>query len=209
MVDRVKAGYVGLTQWITGFQQEIAELADAGKLDRTAEVGLLEHYRDLQEAVDAATADALSWHPVAGVRDFTDSRGRFPDFVHRLADHAKYVYAVGTRDIAALQYRLAELAGTGRLDHAVNKHLQWHHCLPINQTIGAVQSGIGDGRTIVRSAGGDNGSNPATASTARKTPVRDAVNKASSDITKVVTKVSDSMKQALAAAQTTTTMGTG
>ena len=68
MVDRVKACYVGLTQWMTGFQQEIAESADAGKLDRAAEVGLLEHYRDLQEAVDAATPDALSWHPVAGVR---------------------------------------------------------------------------------------------------------------------------------------------
>ena len=33
----------------------------------------------------------------------------------------------------------------------------------INATIGAAQSVIGDGRTIVRSAGGDNGSNPATA----------------------------------------------
>jgi hypothetical protein len=148
MVDRVKACYVGLTQWITGFQQEIAELADAGKLDRAAEVGLLEHYRDLQEAVDAATADALSWHPVAGVRDFTDSRGRCPDFVHRLADHAKYVYAVGTRDIAALQYRLAELAGTGRLDHAVNKHLQWHHCLPMWETLHyGTTSAVRDERT--------------------------------------------------------------
>ena len=67
----------------------------------------------------------------------------------------------------------------------------------INQTIGAVKSVIGDGRTIVRSAGSDNGSPAATASPARKTPVRDAVTKASSDITKVVTKVSDSVKQAL------------
>ena len=67
----------------------------------------------------------------------------------------------------------------------------------INATIGAVQSVIGDGRTIVRSAGGGNGSNPATARPARKTPVRDAVNNASSDITKAVTKVSDSIKNAL------------
>ena len=67
----------------------------------------------------------------------------------------------------------------------------------INETIGAVKSVIGDGRTIVRSAGGDNGSNPATASPARKTPVRDTVTKASSDIKKVVTKVSDSIKTAL------------
>ena len=67
----------------------------------------------------------------------------------------------------------------------------------INQTIGTVKSVIGDGRTIVRSARSDNGSHAATASPARKTPVRDAVTKASSDITKVVTKVSDSVKQAL------------
>jgi hypothetical protein len=49
----------------------------------------------------------------------------------------------------------------------------------------------------VRSASGDNGSNPATTSPARKTPVRDAVNNASSDIKKVVTKVSDTIKTAL------------
>ena len=67
----------------------------------------------------------------------------------------------------------------------------------INETIGAVKSVIGNGRTIVRSAGGDNGSNTATASPARKTPVRDAVTKASSDIKKVVTKVSDSIETAL------------
>lgn len=33
MVDRVKKCYVNLTQWITGFRHDIAELADAGKLD--------------------------------------------------------------------------------------------------------------------------------------------------------------------------------
>ena len=60
-----------------------------------------------------------------------------------------------------------------------------------------MQSVIGDGRTIVRSAGGGNGSNPATARPARKTPVRDAVNNASSDITKAVTKVSAGIKNAL------------
>jgi hypothetical protein len=66
----------------------------------------------------------------------------------------------------------------------------------INETIGAVKSVIGDGRTIVRSAGSDNGSNAATAGPARKTPERDAVNNASSDTQKVVTKASDSMKKA-------------
>jgi hypothetical protein len=67
----------------------------------------------------------------------------------------------------------------------------------ITETIDAVKSVIGNGRTIVRSAGSDNGSTTATISPARKTPVRDAVTKASSDITKVVTKVSDSVKRAL------------
>ena len=60
-----------------------------------------------------------------------------------------------------------------------------------------MKSVIGDGRTIVRSARSDNGSDVATASPARKTPVRDGFKSASTDITKVVTKVSDSIKQAL------------
>ena len=66
----------------------------------------------------------------------------------------------------------------------------------LNAAIGTVKSVIGDGRTIVRSARSDNGSHATTARPARKTPVRDAVKNASTDITKVVTKVSDSMKQA-------------
>ena len=60
-----------------------------------------------------------------------------------------------------------------------------------------MKSVIGDGRTIVRSAGSDNGSKPATAGPARKTPVRDAVKNASTDITKVVTQVSDRVTKAL------------
>jgi hypothetical protein len=61
----------------------------------------------------------------------------------------------------------------------------------LNAAIGAVKSVIGDERTIVRSARSDNGSHAATASPARKTPVRDAVKIASSDITKAVNKVSE------------------
>jgi PE-PPE domain len=67
----------------------------------------------------------------------------------------------------------------------------------LNAAIGTAKSVIGDGRTIVRSARSDNGSHATTARPARKTPVRDAVNSASGDITKALTKVSDSMKQAL------------
>ena len=67
----------------------------------------------------------------------------------------------------------------------------------INQTIGAVKSVIGNRHTSVGFAGGDNGSAPATAHPARKTPVRDAVATAGSHIKKVVTKVSHSIKTAL------------
>jgi hypothetical protein len=49
----------------------------------------------------------------------------------------------------------------------------------------------------VRSADSDNGFTAATASPARKTQVGDAVSNAGSDIKKVVTKVSDSIKTAL------------
>ena len=67
----------------------------------------------------------------------------------------------------------------------------------LNAAIGTVNSVIGDGRTIVRSARGDNGSNIVTARPARKTPVRDAIKNARGDVKKVVTKVSDSIKKAL------------
>lgn len=134
MVDQVTACYVELTQSILGFQDEIVALVDAGKLDPDKSTGLVEHYRHLQAAVDAASAEVVKWHPIAG-DGYTGSRGRVPADVHRLADHAKYVYAVGTRDIAALQYRLSELAGTGRLDPGAHKWLQWNHCLPIWETL--------------------------------------------------------------------------
>jgi hypothetical protein len=49
----------------------------------------------------------------------------------------------------------------------------------------------------VRSADSDNGFTAATASPARKTQVGDAVSNAGSDIKKVVTRVSDSIKTAL------------
>jgi hypothetical protein len=60
-----------------------------------------------------------------------------------------------------------------------------------------MKSVIGDGRTIVRSGPGGNGSRAAIASPGRKTPLRDAIKKAGGDITKVATKVSDSVKRAL------------
>ena len=132
MVDRVKSCYVDITGWIRTFEEVVcsAVLPNAGKLDPSASEDLLGHYRELEEVVDAALTYTLSC-PAATV----DSRGPIPDHVHRLADHAKYVYAIGTRDIAAMQYKLAELAGTGRLDHEVQNGLQWDHCLPMWETL--------------------------------------------------------------------------
>jgi hypothetical protein len=41
-----------------------------------------------------------------------------------IADRAKYGYAAGAQLLATMQYRLAELAGTGRLDPEESKSLQ-------------------------------------------------------------------------------------
>jgi hypothetical protein len=67
----------------------------------------------------------------------------------------------------------------------------------IKNTIGAVKSVIGNGRTIARSAGTDNDS------PTRKTPLRDAVARARADVKKVVTQVSDNVKNALGGARDT------
>jgi hypothetical protein len=145
MVDRVKSCYVGITGWIRTFEEVVwsAVLPNAGKLDPSASEDLLGHYRELEKVVDAALTYTLSC-PTATL----DSRGRIPDYVHRLADHAKYVYAIGSRDIAAMQYNLAELADAGRLDHEVQKGLQWDHCLPMWETLyhGTICA-VRDGRT--------------------------------------------------------------
>jgi hypothetical protein len=44
--------------------------------------------------------------------------------VHDIADRAKYGYAAAAQRLAAVQYRLAELAGTGRLDADESMRLQ-------------------------------------------------------------------------------------
>lgn len=45
-----------------------------------------------------------------------------------VTDMVKYLFATLSRAIAELQYQLAELAGTGRLDTEANEHLQWNWC---------------------------------------------------------------------------------
>lgn len=54
---------------------------------------------------------------------------RRPDLdVDDVTDLLKHVYATLSRAIAELQYQLAELTGTGRLDPEANEHLQWEWC---------------------------------------------------------------------------------
>lgn len=148
MVNKVKDCYLALIDWIAGFQNEIANLVDVGKLDCEEQRSLLEHYRDLQDAVDAATADARRGETGSCSIDDAGDETWNDRTVHRFADHAKYVYAVGARDIAALQYRLAELAHTGRLDSEAHKHLQWDHCLRMWEVLYyGTTSAVRDART--------------------------------------------------------------
>lgn len=56
---------------------------------------------------------------------------RRPDVdVDDLADILKFIYATLSRAIAELQFQLAELAGTGRLDPEANERLQFEWCFP-------------------------------------------------------------------------------
>lgn len=128
MVKEVKDCYSTLIEWIAGFKDEIAELAGAGKLDAVEQWNLSEHYFGLQSAIEAALLDIPEADPGSRANDYFIDGLWNRRTVNRFADHAKYVYAVGNRDIAALQYRVAELAHTGRLNFAVHEHLQWDHC---------------------------------------------------------------------------------
>lgn len=148
MVKKVKSCYEALIQWIVNFQNQIAELVAAGKLDRTEQQSLSEHYRDLQNAVEAAVLDAPESDPGTRANDYWDDGDWNRDAVHRFADHAKFVFAVGNRDIAALQYRLSELAHTGRLDLKEHEHLQWDHCTAMWETLySGTTSAVRDKRT--------------------------------------------------------------
>jgi hypothetical protein len=67
----------------------------------------------------------------------------------------------------------------------------------VQQSIGAAKSVFGNGRTSVHSAGGVSGFTVGSAGPARKTPVRDAVSKAGSDLKKAVNTASHHLKKTL------------
>lgn len=135
MRDAVKTCYTDLIEKVVDFQHDVVALIDANKLDPNARQGLMEHYRALRAAIDDANLDGENGYSGAHLDDCSRKGhcNRCAD--HRIADHAKYVYAVGTRDIAALQYLLAELAHTGRLDFSEHERLQWGHCLAMWQLL--------------------------------------------------------------------------
>ena len=55
--------------------------------------------------------------------------------MHRIADHAKYVYAVGARGAVALQQKLALLADTGKIDIEAHNKLQHHACYQMGEEV--------------------------------------------------------------------------
>lgn len=135
MVKQVKDCDRALNRSIAVFQDEITELVATGQLDHDEGLGLSGHYRDLQDAVDTAMADAPKGDPGACENDYLDGGTWHRCVVNRFADHAKHVYAVGNRDIASLQYRVAELAHTGRLSFDAHERLQWEHCFRMWETL--------------------------------------------------------------------------
>lgn len=135
MVETVRACYAALAHGIAGFQDEVAALADAHKLHPAERGHLSESYREFSAAIEAAGVDIPKGCPGARADDFTEEGAWNARVVNGVADHAKYVYAVGTRDIAALQYRLAELGHTGKLNFEAHEHLQGTHCLAMWETL--------------------------------------------------------------------------
>ena len=100
-------GYKELSDQVARFNQTILRLISAGKLDPTAGPELLRHFDELSRVIADAAAMIDNWSPAESSDD------TIPPEVHRIADHAKYAYAIGSRDIALMQHRLKQLAYAG------------------------------------------------------------------------------------------------
>lgn len=125
MIFLLEQSYGEIREAVLEFRGKIATLARGGKLDIGEFTGLLSHYRQMSDALIKALLVTRSWNG-------DDSCGSaHNDRVHVIADHAKHVYAVGTRDIAALQYRCGDLAYVGKLDRPACEDLQRRHCVPL------------------------------------------------------------------------------
>jgi hypothetical protein len=127
-IEEVIKGYQGLTRGIEWFHKKIAELVEVGKLDPAEKDGLQAHYTEFRAAIDAGAAAIEAWKPGANANEITPQ-------VHRIADHVKHVYAVGSRDISALQYRLEKLAYAGKIDIEAHNDLQHDVCYDMGEGV--------------------------------------------------------------------------
>ena len=129
MMARLHDGYECLHKNIEYFRTRVTELVKDGKLDPAEQRGLLTHCDVYQDAVFTAAQIAGRWDP-----NGPDAHKVTPE-VHRIADHAKYVYAVGGRDAVALQQKLVLLADTGKIDIEAHNKLQHHACYQIGEEV--------------------------------------------------------------------------
>lgn len=123
-------GYTGLTELTHQFRMQIMGLASARKLDHTVTRELMDHFDELRGAVKAAAEVTEKWSPASNPDD-----GTIPPEVHQIADHAKYVYAVGSRDISWMQHRLRQLAYASRIDIEAHNELQRDLCYDMGDPI--------------------------------------------------------------------------
>lgn len=123
-------GYNGLTGLVQQFSQRASGLAIANKLDYTVTKQLLDHFDEFLGAIRAAADLTKKCSPASDLDEVTIS----PE-VYQIADHAKYVYAIGSRDVAWMQYRLQQLAYTGRIDIEAHNELQHELCYGIGEPI--------------------------------------------------------------------------
>ena len=120
-------GYKELSDQATRFNQKILKLVSARKLDPTAGPELLRHFDEFRRVITDAAAVIDNWSPAESSDD------TIPPEVHRIADHAKYAYAIGSRDIAWMQYRLEQLAYAGRIDIEAHNTLQQDVCYAMGE----------------------------------------------------------------------------
>jgi hypothetical protein len=92
----------------------------------------------------AEIADANAW-----ARHLAERMNPVSPTVDRIVDQAKYAYFKISRELADVQYKLAELTGTGKLDPDDNWNLQAHFVDVHQQMTGDVLrlvDTIGDGK---------------------------------------------------------------
>ena len=124
-VPAVKAGYGALIDNVKAVISKLGELVGDGVIDSSDRDVLMAHISTLGDAIGPAVEAVIKW---AGTGEITPE-------VHRIADHCKYVYAVGAREISMFQYRLARLAYDGKIAVEAHNELQNQVCDGIGEPI--------------------------------------------------------------------------